>query len=211
MSDVQKKIALEIVEDLERQFSELTWASCSWDSDAAAETIALLIPLTAAEQEDEFQRMIADIADEDCGPPRPSKFAALREAVHATDGMSITCVIEAATQEIKRLRVALQDILATVNEPCAVNNNSQQWAMRRINETLYITRNALKLAAGGGAAAGREPPPAQTVRAHQRHTRRIMPWNRRTKRERLQLRTPDVRRIHRVVGCEGGHSRAGTG
>lgn len=118
MSDAQKRIALEIVDDLERQFQDLTWTCCSWDSDAAAETIAMLIPETAAEQEAEFQRMMADIPDE-CGPPRPSRFAALREAVHAIDGMSITCVIEAATQEIERLRLLWQT---------AVDNEGTQWA-----------------------------------------------------------------------------------
>lgn len=139
MSDAQKRIALEIVDDLEREFHDLTWMCCSWDSDKAVETIAMLIPQTAAEQEDEFQRTMADIADEDVGPPRPSRFAALRESVHATDGMSITCVIEAATNTIERLRQELAAARAEREEAVATQERLRKRCEQLQDDAAHAT------------------------------------------------------------------------
>lgn len=46
------------------------------------------------------------------------------------------------------LLAALRDIEATVHEPCAVNQDRQQWAMRRLNEVLYTARAAIAKATG---------------------------------------------------------------
>lgn len=125
MSNAQKKIALEIVDDLEREFQDLTWSCCTWDSDKAVETIAMLIPQTAAEEEVEFRRAMEDLSENN-PTPRPSRFAALREAVNAVDGMSITCVVEAATNKIESLRARLA--AAELLWRTAVDNEGSQWA-----------------------------------------------------------------------------------
>jgi hypothetical protein len=140
MSESQQRIALQIVEDLEREFPCMCKHGCDWDQDKAAEIIALLIPETAAEQEAEFARLLKDADDQKVGPPRPSRFATLRAAVHATDGMSITCVIEAAAATIEQLRAMLGENFKN----CALTEANLAECRRLLREMCDAIDNAPK-------------------------------------------------------------------
>lgn len=46
------------------------------------------------------------------------------------------------------LLAALREIVNNLQEPCAVNQDRQQWVYRKLNETLYAARAAIAKAEG---------------------------------------------------------------
>lgn len=101
--------AEKIVDALEHEFFHgLCGDSChfDWDHDKARQIIAPLIPQTAAEFEEELAQMFKDVDEGRIQSPGPSMFGRLRKAVHATEGMSIKCVLEAAIEKIEAMNEA---------------------------------------------------------------------------------------------------------
>jgi hypothetical protein len=98
------KLADKIAQRLEERFISFhVWGApdTDWDQEEARNIIREQIPATTAQADAELDQFIAvtEEADAHPGEPRPSSLALLRQALHA-DGLTLKCVLEAATHKV---------------------------------------------------------------------------------------------------------------
>ena len=99
------RLAETIIDALERHFAyDEIRSDMRWDHDFARHLIASYIPLDKAEAEEQFAAMLESEPDSVVVEERKSTFARLRRAVHATNDMSIMCVIKAAIEKLESIQ-----------------------------------------------------------------------------------------------------------
>lgn len=98
-----------------------------YDIDEAYRTIDSMIPLTRKEADEELAELQRDVVAA-YEPRKPSFFKQLREAVSATEEMSIQCVVEAAVKNLAQRDALLAACVAALADQEESLSKFREWA-----------------------------------------------------------------------------------
>lgn len=98
--NLNARIALDIVIDLEREWPYLRRFNLDWDSDKARQIIEMRLPLTTAEAEAQMDEVMK--AESIPVPKEPSLIVQLRTALGLAEGASIRTILTTAIAVLKK-------------------------------------------------------------------------------------------------------------